>query len=117
MLTGQTPFPGDDPFVVMNAKLHTDAPPLRKIAPDVSRELEEVVLQAMERDPRHRYQGAHELAWDLEHLEPMKVGGNGGIRAPLTGQARQGASVCPFLLMGLIPIVILVLLLYTASHR
>jgi eukaryotic-like serine/threonine-protein kinase len=116
MLTGETPFPGPDPFLVLNVKLHTDPPSPRKIAPEVSPALEEIVLRAMERVPLNRYRDALELSWDLEHQDLVAVGAGAEHRtAQRQGAAREG-SVLPYLLLGLIPVFILVLLLYVAGH-
>ncbi len=116
MLTGETPFPGPDPFLVLNVKLHTDPPPLRKIAPEVSPALEEIVLRAMERDPLNRYRDARELSWDLEHQEQVAVGASAERRSQNKRRAVQSGSVFPYLFLGLIPIFIFALLLYVASH-
>ncbi len=40
-------------------------PPLGQLRPDAPRDLETIVLKSLERDPRHRYQTADELAADL----------------------------------------------------
>jgi serine/threonine-protein kinase len=116
MLTGETPFPGPDPFLILNVKLHTDPPPLRNIAPEVSPALEEIVLRAMERDPLNRYHDARELSWDLEHREQVAVDASAGRRSQNHRRAMQPVSVFPYLLLGLIPIFIFALLLYVASH-
>src|SRR5437763_16376568 len=51
MLTGQVPFQGPNVYAVMNARLVGDPPALRTINPEIPREVEELVLPAMERDP------------------------------------------------------------------
>ena len=43
-------------------------PPPRKVNPEVPRDLETIVLKAIERDPAGRYQSASELAEDLRRL-------------------------------------------------
>jgi hypothetical protein len=86
-------------------------------APEVSAELEGIVLRAMERDPLHRYRSARELAWDLGHQDQLavKTADEGG--TPQNHLAAQGSRVFPYWLLGLIPIVIMVLLLYVAAHN
>ena len=116
MLAGETPFSGPDPFLVLNVKLHTDPPSPRQIAPEVSRSLEEIVLRAMERDPLNRYHNARELAWDLEHQDEVELGASAKRRTINLRRARQGESVFPYLLLGLIPVVIFALLLFVAGH-
>ena len=116
MLTGETPFSGSDPFVVLNAKVHTDAPAPRQIAPQVTLALEEIVLRALEREPLNRYRDARELAWDLEHQEQVAVAAGSEGRTSNRRQSAQEGSVFPYLFLGLIPISILALLLYVAGH-
>ena len=116
MLTGETPFPGPDPFLILNVKLHTDAPSPRKIAPDISPALEEIVLRAMERVPLNRYRDARELSWDLEHPDLVAVGASAERRTTNRQRAEREGSFLPYLLLGLIPVFILALLLYVAGH-
>jgi len=116
MLTGETPFAGPDPFLVLNVKLHSDAPSPREIAPEISPELEEVVLRTIERDPLNRYLHARDLAWDLEHQELVKLGVNSEHQTSKSREVIQGKGVFPYLFLGLIPIFILALLLYVAGH-
>ncbi|MGA3326080.1 MAG: serine/threonine-protein kinase [Terriglobia bacterium] len=116
LLTGETPFPGADPLLVLNVKLRTDPPSLRKIAPEVPAALEEIVLRALERDPLNRYHDARELSWDLEHQDLVAVGASAERRTSNKQRSAQGGSVFRYLLLGLIPVFILALLLYVAGH-
>jgi len=116
LLTGETPFPGTDPLLVLNVKLRTDPPSLRRIAPEVPAALEEIVLRALERDPLNRYHVAHELAWDLEHQDQVAVGASAERRISNQRRAGQERSVFSYLLLGLIPAFIFALLLYVAGH-
>ena len=52
MLTGETPFDGDNSLAAMNARVLGDPEPLRTLNPTISPQAEEIVLHAMERDPR-----------------------------------------------------------------
>src|SRR6202000_2168874 len=71
MLTGQTPFKGANPLVVMNERVLRDPEPARKLNPQITPQLDEILGRAMERDPRHRYSTASEMAFDLEHQEQL----------------------------------------------
>jgi len=73
MLTGQPPFTGANPLVVLNERVLSDPRPARELNPDVSPELQEILFRALERDPRHRYATAAEMAWELEHQELVGV--------------------------------------------
>jgi len=73
MLTGETPFTGSNPLAVMNERVLNDPKPARKLRPEISPELQEILFRAMEREPRHRYATANEMAWELEHQEQVGV--------------------------------------------
>jgi eukaryotic-like serine/threonine-protein kinase len=73
MLAGQPPYSGPNPLAVMNERLLHDPESIRKLNPEVSPQLEEILLRALERDPRHRYATAAEMAWDLEHQDQVGV--------------------------------------------
>ncbi len=73
MLTGRVPFVDQNPLAAMNERLLNDPPPPRELNPEISPELQEILYRALERDPRHRYATAHEMAWDLEHQEQVGV--------------------------------------------
>jgi serine/threonine protein kinase len=80
MLTGEPPFSGPNPLAVMNERVLTDPKPARKLNPEISPQLQEILQRAMERDPRHRYPTALEMAWELEHQD--LVGVEEGARRP-----------------------------------
>jgi serine/threonine protein kinase len=74
MLTGQVPFDGTNPFVVMNARLSHDPAPPRELNPRISPQLQAIVCRALARDPQDRYARATELAWDLSHQDQVAYG-------------------------------------------
>jgi serine/threonine-protein kinase len=63
MLTGEPPFAGPSPQVVMARKVSEPAPGLKDKRDGVSEELEAIVLKALARKPEDRY----ETAGDLDH--------------------------------------------------
>ena len=73
MLTGQPPFPGDDPLAVASARLLGDPPAPRSLKPTISRQAEEIVLRALRRDPSERYPSAGAMNADLEHPERVAI--------------------------------------------
>jgi serine/threonine-protein kinase len=65
MAAGSTPFEGESPYVIMNARVTGDPVAPRKLNPNLSPELEEIILHALERDPRQRYPSAAEMKREL----------------------------------------------------
>ena len=75
MLTGATPFDGDNSLAAMNARVLGDPEPLRKLNPGLSPQVEEIVLHAMERNPADRYQSAGAMQAELDNLDQVKITG------------------------------------------
>lgn len=65
MLTGHPPFEGD-PLEVMLKHASVEPPPLRRYRPDLSREIEAVVLRALRKDPAERPPSALDFARQFE---------------------------------------------------
>ena len=75
MLTGATPFDGDNSLAAMNARVLGDPEPLRKLNPSLSPQAEEIVLHAMERNPAGRYSSVAAMQAELDNLNQVKVTG------------------------------------------
>ena len=73
MVTGQTPFRGANPFLVMNDRLVSNPIPPRELEPAVSPQLQEVIYRSLRRDPSVRYASASEFARDLQNLDEVEV--------------------------------------------
>lgn len=69
MLTGEVPFSGENVYAAMRAKVQDCPIPPSHLQPDVSPQLEEIILHALERDPRERFRNATELREALAHPE------------------------------------------------
>lgn len=54
MLGGQLPFTGDNPQSVMMKRITSQPIPLRSIAPSLSEDVEQAVMQGLTRDPENR---------------------------------------------------------------
>ena len=65
LLSGRSPFTGDQEVAVAHAILHEDPITIRELNPDVPAELEHIVFKAMMKRVASRYQTAEEMAEDL----------------------------------------------------
>jgi serine/threonine-protein kinase len=117
MLTGEIPFHGPNSLAVMNDRVVNNPTPLRKVAPEQSPQLQEILFRALEREPRHRYGTALEFSWDLTH--PELVGAED--RTEQTpGKKRKTPplkAILNYSLLGLIPLALFVLMLMLAKHK
>src|SRR5436190_6765406 len=66
LLTGRTPFVGDNAFAVMKRSAEERAPKVHSLAAHVDRDLEIICDRCLEREPADRYQSAAEVADDLQ---------------------------------------------------
>ncbi len=73
MAVGAVPFPGDNPFAVMNARMIGGPLRPREIRPELSPQVEEIVLHALEFKPEKRYQNALEMKAELDAPEAVVV--------------------------------------------
>jgi serine/threonine-protein kinase len=73
MTTGEPPFGGDSPYVIMNARVTGDPQAPRKLNPKLTPVIEEIILHAMERDPKRRYQSATQMRTELENYEAVEM--------------------------------------------
>jgi serine/threonine protein kinase len=105
MLTGQTPFPGDDPFGVTSARLIGDPQAPRKLNPAVSPQAEEIVLRALRRVPAERYPSAAAMKEDLDHPDKVAVSGICDRLKPVTLWRRRVRVARHVALMFLLPVV------------
>ncbi len=82
MLTGQAPFRGNNPYVVLEQ--HVSEPPRRptSLAADLPPEAEEIVLRCLEKAPENRFQSMAELAEVLAHGTTREYGKQVAAQAP-----------------------------------
>jgi len=71
MLTANLPYSGPNVYTVMRSKTSEDPQPPTAFKPDLDPHLEEIILHAIERNPRDRYTSAAELLEDLR--DPSRV--------------------------------------------
>ena len=115
MLTGEPPFTGPNPLAVMNERLLIDPKPARELNPEITPQVEEILFRALERDPRHRYSTAHEMAWDLENQE--QVGVESSHRRVVRGRKfLAGDKMLLYAGLALVPVVLFVVMLLLARR-
>lgn len=73
MATGVTPFQGDSVYAIINARTVGDPAAPRKVNPAVSPVLEEIILHAMERNPRGRYPTASAMKAELDDFDLVRT--------------------------------------------
>ncbi len=65
MLVGRPPFVGDTPVEVSSQHVHNAVPPMTQFSASVPKDLEAIVMEALNKSPSNRYQSADELRADL----------------------------------------------------
>jgi eukaryotic-like serine/threonine-protein kinase len=78
MLVGRPPFTGDSPLEVSTQHVNAKAPAPSVFNPKIPAELEAIVLMALAKSPKKRYQTAEELRTDLLRFsegQPTRAGG------------------------------------------
>jgi serine/threonine-protein kinase len=73
LLSGDVPFGGDNWLAVMAGHLRRAPKRIRETRSEVSPALEAVVLKAMRRYPKNRYQTAQDLVRDLDQLDTLDI--------------------------------------------
>lgn len=116
MLTGEVPFTGANPFVVMNDRLVNNPVPPREIDPKISPQLQEIVYRAMERDLGKRYQNAGQFVWDLEHQDEVEAAERLELRNWTRKQQPAARVVLFYSMLALIPVAVFAALLWVARH-
>jgi eukaryotic-like serine/threonine-protein kinase len=104
MLTGRVPFSADTPIATMYRHVNEDPPPPSTFAP-IPSELEDIVMRALEKEPKRRFASASELeaalltvplarSGDTMRLEPAAAETQpvGRIGAVAAGGAIAGAA-------------------------
>ncbi|MGD0884258.1 MAG: protein kinase [Thermodesulfovibrionales bacterium] len=117
MVVGVKPFEGDTMFMVMSARVDGDPVAPRKLNPNISPQVEEIILHAMERDPRNRYQSAAAMKADLDNPDAVQLTGRcDRLQAPTLWKRGWKKILWIFLAVS-IPLAVFVLVLLLILHR
>jgi serine/threonine protein kinase len=71
MVTGQLPFTGDTPLAVYMRQMHELPAPPSRLNPAISPDIDRVILRALDKDPRRRFQTPDDLA--QAYLQSVKA--------------------------------------------
>jgi len=82
LLTGRPPFVGDSPVAVAYQHVREEAQPPSAFDPEVTPEMDAIVMKALVKDPDYRYQSADEMRADIDAaLEGLPVAAAAGMGA------------------------------------
>jgi serine/threonine-protein kinase len=99
MLTGTVPFTGETALEIAMKHLNTVPEPPSAKRPEISHELDSIVLRALAKDPADRYQSAREMDADLARVErglPVAHETEAAATAVLAGAGiEEGTRVMP----------------------
>jgi serine/threonine protein kinase len=88
MITGEIPFKGTNYLNILTQVVSQEPPLPSEIKPEVSKDVEAVILKAMAKDPAERYQTMEELDTDLAELAAIDDGTSTAAR--ITASRRRG---------------------------
>jgi serine/threonine-protein kinase len=119
MVVGVPPFQceNENPLVIMNARVDGDPEAPRKRNPGVSPELEEIILHAMERNPKDRYQTAAAMKAELDNPGSVQVTGRCD-RLQVANSAKRRWKKGLWIGLGIaVPVIIFILVIWLILHR
>ena len=93
LATGHVPFTGTNYLAIISQVLNDPPKPPRALRPDLSDELENVILKALAKDREDRYQNTAEIVADLQVLadDPTHSTQRARVTGPRRRSARRGA--------------------------
>ncbi len=90
MLTGRPPFEADTPYAIILSHLNDPLPLPSTINPDISQEVEQVLLKALARNPMNRFKSAGEMTEALK--KAIIVNSSGQIQDQITPEVLSLSS-------------------------
>jgi serine/threonine protein phosphatase PrpC len=106
MVTGTVPFEGANPFIIMSSRLSGDPIAPRKKNPNISPQVEEIILHAMSRNPQDRYESAMAMKQELDNPSSVQITG----RADRLVMPSMGSSRWRKIRLFVLPIVVVILI-------
>lgn len=109
MLTGQLPFPGEDPWKAAYRRTTGDPVAPRLVNPALSPQAEEIVLHAMQRAPGARYATAADFARELRAPDAVVLTGYANwLQAPRWKLSFHGTPLLAGIVIGIVAVALLV---------
>ncbi len=98
MITGRVPFAAETPIAIVFKHIQDPLPSARKLAPNLSEELELVLLKSLAKSPADRYQSAEEFVQAVQMAIPVTLSGlktTAPAPAPAPTMVSQPPQVAP----------------------
>ncbi len=95
MLIGRSPFRAENAMGVLNRICHDTHRNLHELRPELPRELVYAVDRLLEKDPKHRYSDAHEVAQEMDRLLVALRSGQLRLGTRWTDWFHRGPGVSP----------------------
>ncbi len=92
MLTGQLPFPSQNPVEIIKAHINDTPTPPSKLNPDIDPLYEKIIIKLMQKEPLARYQSAFDVLEDLGIEVAEGMGGN-LLSAPFVGRVDEMSAL------------------------
>jgi Tol biopolymer transport system component len=108
MLTGRRPFQGESNISTLAAILHQEPKPASEFVPEIPRDLEQIVVRCLRKDPQRRIQVMDDVKLLLEEVKPGPIAAG-----PTAAQRNRAQSI---LLAGAAPALILVLAVWLLAQ-
>jgi serine/threonine-protein kinase len=107
MVAGTPPFEGGSPYAIMNARLTGDPPAPRRWNPEISPQVEEIILHALESDSDKRYANALAMKAELDAPEKVTVTGrHERLRPPVPPAQARGYPMGMLVVAMLVPVIL-----------
>jgi len=91
MLTGKVPFSGESPISIAIKHLQEDIKSPVELNPEVTSELERIVLRAVQKDLNHRYQSAEEMLEELKAFINNEIINNENHKQPIVNSIKNNS--------------------------
>jgi len=93
-----------------------DPKPARKLNPEITPQMQEIIYRALEREPKNRYASAREMAHDLENQDEVGVAERPEAQEWQNRQSPEARRWVMYGALALIPVAIFVVMYLVAKR-